>query len=246
MREDKLRIAFATPEYVTERNFDGGLANYINRVAKLLANLSHDVHVVTYSLTDETDFDHEGVAVHRVSRRGDWDFCNRATRYSFPTTFYWLSISTQIYRKLKQLHREQPFHLIQYPNYSFCGVFAIPLLRAAHVIRVSSYEPVWRAAGGVQKTPDTFFSDCLETLQYKLTRNVFAPSHTMSRMLTRNTGMSNVPVISSPVHLETQNWDYTVYNEFLKDKKYLLFFGRFQLHKGFHILAQALPRFLSR
>ena len=30
-----------------------------------------------------------------------------------------------------------------------------------------------------------------------------------------------------------------------RDKKYVLYFGRFQLHKGFHTLAQALPRFLG-
>jgi glycosyltransferase involved in cell wall biosynthesis len=31
----------------------------------------------------------------------------------------------------------------------------------------------------------------------------------------------------------------------LKGKKYLLFFGRFQLHKGFHTLAQVLPNVLA-
>jgi glycosyltransferase involved in cell wall biosynthesis len=32
----------------------------------------------------------------------------------------------------------------------------------------------------------------------------------------------------------------------LAGKKYLLFFGRFQLHKGVHILARALPQFFDR
>lgn len=34
MRLEPLGIAFATPEYVTEEYFDGGLGNYIHRVAK--------------------------------------------------------------------------------------------------------------------------------------------------------------------------------------------------------------------
>ncbi len=38
----------------------------------------------------------------------------------------------------------------------------------------------------------------------------------------------------------------TVYDQFLKNKKYVLYFGRFQLHKGFHTLAHALPHFLSQ
>lgn len=246
MRPDELRIAFATPEYVTERNFDGGLANYINRVAKQLADLSHDVHVVTHSLTDETTFEHEGVTVHRVKRKKDWAFCNRATRYSFPTTLYWLSISTQVYRKLRQLHSAQPFHLIQYPNYSLCGLFAILFLRATHVLRVSSYEPDLRAAGGLHKNLDSSLSDLLEVLQYKRAQNLFSPSQTMSRLLTKNTKMDNVPVIHSPFYVETDNWDHTLYDEFLKGKNYLLYFGRFQMQKGFHILAQALPRFLKQ
>jgi glycosyltransferase involved in cell wall biosynthesis len=55
-----------------------------------------------------------------------------------------------------------------------------------------------------------------------------------------------VRVIRTPFYVETLNWDTSVYDRFLKDKPYLLFFGRFQLHKGFHTLAQALPRVLRQ
>ena len=246
MRSGKLRIAFATPEYVTEKHFDGGLANYINRVARLLANLQHDVHVVTYSQKDEAEFEHEGVMVHRVRPRSVWSVFNRATRYSFPTTLHWLSISTQIYRKLKQLHRKQPFHLIQYPNYSSCGVFAIPFLRTTHVVRVSSSGPDWDGARGRAINFDLSLSERLEALQYRLTPNVFAPSHTMKTVLKQAGVVPDLPVIRTPFFVETDNWDYTVYDQFLKGKNYLLYFGRFQMQKGFHILAQALPRFLNQ
>src|SRR5262249_37770227 len=68
----KLRIAFVTPEYVTEDYFDGGLANYINRTSRLLAERGHDVHVVTLSRRDEKEFDHDGVMVHRVMLKPSW------------------------------------------------------------------------------------------------------------------------------------------------------------------------------
>lgn len=245
MRPDKLRIAFATPEYVTEKHFDGGLANYINRVAKFLVNLRHEVHVVTHSLIDEAEFEHEGVMVHRVRPKKIWAVCNRATRYSFANTLHWLSLSTQVYRKLKQLHRKHPFHLIQYPNYSSCGVFAIPFLRATHIVRASSYQPDWNEAGGRNRNVDSSLTERLEALQYRLTRNVFAPSHTMRSVLEKKAAVPDVPVIRSPFYVETDNWDHTVYDQFLKGKNYLLYFGRFQMQKGFHILAQALPRFLK-
>jgi glycosyltransferase involved in cell wall biosynthesis len=241
----KLRIAFATPEYVTEAHFDGGLANYINRVAKILVGDGHDVHVVTLSLKDEAEFDHNGVMVHRVMLKPLWHTLNRATRYSLTTTLHWLNFSTQAYRKLKQLHRQTPFHIIQYPNYSFCGLFSIPLLRAAHVVRASSYQPALNNASGVSRNFDSAVAERLEVLQYRLTKNVFAPSGAVQKLLSDKTRVSDARLIRPPFYLETNEWDNAVYERFLNGKKYALYFGRFQLHKGFHRLAQALPRFLN-
>jgi glycosyltransferase involved in cell wall biosynthesis len=242
---ETLRIAFATPEYVTEDHFDGGLANYINRIAKLLVDLGHDVHVVTLSLKNEDHFDHEGVMVHRVMLKPVWHTFNRLTRYSLTTTLHWLNFSTQAFRKLKQLHRQHPFHLIQYPNYSFCGLFSIPFLRSAHVVRASSYQPALNDASGVRNLDATLI-ERLEGLQYKLTRNVFAPSNAMQQTLAKKVRVRDARMIRTPFYVETREWDNTVYGQFLNEKKYALYFGRFQLHKGFHTLAQALPRFLSQ
>ena len=229
-----------------EDHFDGGLANYLNRVSRTLARAGHDVHVVTLSSKDEGEFEHEGVMVHRVTLRRGWQTINRLTRYSFPTTLHWLNFSAQMFRKLKQLHRKEPFHLIQYPNYSSCGVFSIPLLRAAHVVRASSFEPAWNDAAGIRRNFDTAVAERLEALQYRLTPNVYAPSAAMQTMLAKKASVGQARVIHSPFYIETREWDKTVYERFLKGKKYVLYFGRFQLHKGFHTLAQALPRFLER
>jgi glycosyltransferase involved in cell wall biosynthesis len=245
MPAQKLRIAFATPEFVTETHFDGGLANYLNRVSKKLAELGHDVHVVTHSLENEDEFHHEGVMVHRVMPKRAWHVVNRLTRYSLPTTLHWLNLSAQVYRKLKQLHRHTPFDVIQYPSYSSCGVFAIPLLRSAHIVRGSSYQPVWNDVAGLNGNFDSSLTARLEGLQYRLTRHVHAPSRGLQNMLANKMSVADVRLIRSPFYVETHDWDTTVYDQFLKGKRYALYFGRFQLHKGFHILARALPRFLS-
>ena len=245
MRTETLRIAFATPEFVTEDHFDGGLANYVNRVSKKLAALGHDVHVVTLSTKNEDEFDHDGVFVHRVMLKPGWHVLNRITRYYLPTTLHWLNFSTQTYRKLKKLHRRKPFNLIQYPNYSSCGLFSIPLLRTSHVVRASSYQPDWNSAAAPKQTVDSTLTDCLERLQYKLTPNVHVPSRTVQRLLvTRH--CANPRLIRTPFYIESPEWDTAVYDQFFKDKKYVLYFGRFQLQKGFHTLAQALPQFLNQ
>lgn len=232
-----MRIAFATPEFVTEPYFDGGLANYLNRVSRCLVQLGHDVHVVTLSTKNEDAFNHEGVMVHRVMLRPGWNALNYLTRCSLATTLHWLNFSAQTYRKLKQLHRRQPFDLIQYPNYSSCGLFSIPFLSTAHIVRASS-QPGWNIR--IKRNLDSALTESLEALQYKLTRNVHAPSRAIQKMLARDARL-----IRSPFYVETGDWDTTAYEQFFKGKQYVLFFGRFQLHKGFHTLAQALPRFLK-
>jgi glycosyltransferase involved in cell wall biosynthesis len=242
----KLRIAFATPEYVTENHFDGGLANYVHRVSKTLAQLSHDVHVVTLSQQNEAEFEHEGVMVHRVTLGRHWQRVNRLTRYFFPTSLHWLNFSAQVFRKLKQLHRSEPFDLIQYPNYSSCGVFAIPFLRATHVVRTSSYDPDCHDISGVKRNLDIAIAERLQALQYRLARNVHVPSFTTQKTLAAKAGIRDTRVIRSPFYVETPEWDTAIWERFLRDKEYVLYFGRFQLHKGFHTLVQALPAFLER
>jgi len=245
-RPDKLRIAFATPEYVTEQHFDGGLSNYLGRVSKILADLGHDVHVVTLSLQDDAELEHEGVMVHRLTLRRGWHALNRLTRYTLPTTLHWLNFSAQVYRKLKQLHQKEPFHLIQYPNYSSCGVFSIPFLRTTHVVRASSYDPACYDLGGLKRNLDLKIVELLQSLQYRLTQNVHVPSSTIQTVLSTKAGVRNARLIRTPFYIETHDWDASVYERFLKGKRYVLYFGRFQLHKGFDTLVQALPRFFEQ
>jgi glycosyltransferase involved in cell wall biosynthesis len=237
----RLRIAFITPEFVTEDHFDGGLANYLNRLTGTLADQGHDVHVVTLSHKDQAEFVRNGVTVHRVMLKPLWRAVNRITRYTFPTTLHWLNFGAQAHRKLKQLHRRKPFHLIQYPNYSFCGLFSIPLLRSAHVVRASSFAP---DMNGSKHNLDSALVARFEALQYKLARNVYAPSRSMQKTLAEKLKLEP-QLIRTPFYVETDQWDSSVYDQFLKGTKYVLYFGRFQLQKGFHVLARALPQFLS-
>ncbi|MFN2511709.1 MAG: glycosyltransferase family 4 protein [Pyrinomonadaceae bacterium] len=243
---EPLRIAFATPEYVTEAYFDGGLANYIHRVAKALADMGHDIHVLTFSEIDEAEFEHDGVSVHRITGGKCGPLLNRLTRHRLTMTPPFLDLSVRVYRKLRWLNSQQPFHLVQFPNYSCCGLVSMVCLSVPHVLRASSYQPAWNDAAGVKRKLDSRMMECLERLQFRLSRYIYAPSYAVQRMLSKEARLPRVRVIRTPFYVETRDWDNSVYDRFLKGKKYLLFFGRFQLHKGFHTLAQALPRVLEQ
>lgn len=246
MEREPLRIAFATPEYVTEEYFYGGLANYTHRVAKALAERGHDVHVVTLSEIDGAEFEHEGVHVHRVMAGRAATRFNEWTRHRLGLTARYLDLSHQVYRKLRGLHALKPFRLAQFPNYSLCGLMSMLWLGVPHVLRASSYQPELNECLGVRRSPDARAVELLEALQFRLSPHVYAPSHTLRRTLEARGGVRDVRVIHSPFYPETEEWDDSVYERELRGKEYLLFFGRFQLHKGFHTLADALPQFLER
>jgi glycosyltransferase involved in cell wall biosynthesis len=245
MQPGSLRIAFATPQYVTEERFDGGIAQYLHRVAKALAAMGHDIHIVTLSKIDETEFEHEGVTVHRVMASKAWPHINRLTRYRLTTTTYQLDLSVRVYRKLKQLNAK-PFDLMQVPNASYCGLVSTFLLRVPHVLRASSYRPTHNDFAGIARKLDARMVEFLERLQFSLSRHIFAPSQSLRQMLAEEAGLERARVIRTPMYVETRDWDRSIHDQFLKNKKYLLFFGRFELRKGFHVLAQALPRFLAQ
>ena len=121
-----------------------------------------------YEAFQKGEIERSGVMVHRVMLNPVWYAFNRVARYSLTTTLYWLNFSTQVFRKLKQLHRQSPFHLIQHPSYSFCGLFSIPFLRAAHVVRASSYQPALNDAAGVKRNLDSALNERLEALSMLL------------------------------------------------------------------------------
>lgn len=241
-----MRLAFITPEFVTEPYFSGGLANYVHRVTQALAAGGHDVHVVTASSADGADFDKDGVRVHRVQIGALPLWYQRLTRRRLKNTGRWLKFSYLGCRKLRQLHRQKPFDVVQAANLYACGLFTLLRLGAPNVTRISSYRRCVNELSGVRRNADTIVMEWLEWLQMRLCRHNYAPSFFAQRMLVEKAGIKGVEVIRAPFFVETPQQDPSAYEQHLQGKEYLLFFGRFQMHKGAHILGQALPTVLER
>lgn len=119
-------------------------------------------------------------------------------------------------------------------------------LGVPHVLRASWYEPAWNDSDRLRRNLDSSIVAFLERFQFNLSPHIYAPSLRLQKMLIERAGLKSVRQIPSPFFLECHNWDYSVHNKLTKGKKYLLFFGRFEVRKGFHALAQALPIFLQQ
>ena len=241
-----MRIVFVTTEYITNKDqFNGGLGNYLYRVAKALVSLGHDVNIIVLA-ENKNKFNHDGIQVYNLLTSDLTRLLlNRLTRYRIVQTLNCLDFSFQAYRKLMQLHKQKPFDIVQFPDWDACGLISSFLLPIPQVVRISGCRAFWKEKEYVNL--DERIMEWFELLQLRQNKHIYSPSYLLKQLLENETKITNVDVIRTPFYIENTNWDLSIYNDHLKDKKYLLFFVRLnQRIKGFHILAKALPSVLEK
>jgi glycosyltransferase involved in cell wall biosynthesis len=238
-----MRIAFVTPEYVTERNFDGGLANFLGRICPALVRMGHEAVVVV--ATDRAgDKVRDGVEIHQVVvNRSVSSWMNRLTRRRAPTATRWILQSWALNRACARLHRKRPFDLIQYASYTATGLFRLTGVPA--VVRISSYESARQEAYDLKPTPDRRLMAHLDETAVRKADAVFGPSYVVAEKVERETGRT-VEVIESPFLPPTERSDPRPYLDLLEGQKFLLFFGTLGVLKGVLTIAEVLDPLLGK
>jgi len=235
-----MRIAFVTAEYVTEKNFSGGLANYIHRLSLSLIRLGHRPIVVVVSDRNES-FVSDGVEVHRVREDGriPWvGILSRLTLGRYYSALFLLRRSRRLNAKVGELHEREPIAIVQFPHLGGLGIFRPRLIPS--VVRLSSYTPLWKLHGEYDAMDPRVLRDQerLEDRGLRLADAVFGPSEAVAAAVEKDIGKP-VAVIETPFLMDAPVLDDTVYRELLQDKEYILFVGRFSPAKGFVTLADA-------
>ncbi len=245
-----MRIAFVTPEYTTEDSYSGGLANYLGRMATSLADQGHDVHVFTKSFAANEVLQDRGVSVHRViplwDRKMRIDRIDRLAPRSLYAPYQDLKAAWSLWKRWKQAHREQPFHVVQVANVLAVGLFFRRARGVPVVTRLSSYRPAWDTAAGVRMNRSVRMRWRMEKIAIRGTRHVYAPTHFVARLTEENYGVPNIRVIETPFYQEVPSPDLSVYRQHCDGKPYVLFFGRMTQMKGVHLLADVLPDLMDR
>ena len=240
-----MHIGFVTPQFVTPETYKGGPGFYVYRWARGLVSQGHDVHVLVYSRAARADVDFEGMQVHYLPLPG---FVYRLRKLSrLDRSLRYLGFSFLVYRKLWQLNHQQPLDIVHFINWELGGLVSLILLRKMpSVLNILSYLPALSRYMFPVPTADNRAVLMLERLQMRLAKHIMVPSHLLRRIVVSEEGLSDVSVVHPAFYIEVEEWDESLYNERLKGKDYLLFFGHFRPYKGVHILARALPRFFER
>jgi glycosyltransferase involved in cell wall biosynthesis len=236
-----MRIAFVSPEFITEHNYDGGLANYLSRVTAALANLGHQVTVVVRSTVDE-EFSWNGVRVRRVAIGGPPLYFLNALLRDIRVPLDWLWQSWKINRVLNDMHCREHFDVVQYASYTAPGLFR--LRGTATVVRLSSYEPLLQEAAGLEPSLARRLQAVLEQIALKRADGVYSPSYLVAQAAMQNVRRS-VAVIESPFMASDTELDEQPYRDLLAGRRYLLFFGSIGLLKGIGTIATIIRTLLD-
>lgn len=241
-----LRIAFVTPEYVTEENFSGGLANYLHRVSLSLLALGHDPAVIVSSGRNES-FRQGDIEVHRVKVEPGVlpRAIGRLTSYRYTASLGFLRTSYVLNRRVREIHAACPVSLVQYPHLGGIGFFRLG--QVPSVVRLSSYTPLWRLHGEYDHMPPLVLrqQEMWERRGLMRADAVFGPCREVAAVVARDLGKP-VDVIETPFLMDTDKWDESVYAEHLKGKRYLLYVGRFSIAKGLVAIAESIRELLGR
>jgi glycosyltransferase involved in cell wall biosynthesis len=243
-----MRIAFITPEFVTEPSYSGGLANYLGRVTVALAEQGHEVHVFTRS-TENEQIEFRGVTIHRVvplwDRRMILDHLDPLVPKIFYDPYQDFKAAWCLWQRWQSIHQAIQFDIIQVANVMAVGLFFRWETKTSVVTRMSCYRPFWDAAAGIQPTAGVKLRWFIERLAVTGTRYLYAPTYFVAGQVQKGYGIPHVGVIETPFFLEQPTSDTSIFEQY-EGKPYLLFFGRMTQMKGVHILAQALPEVLRQ
>lgn len=238
-----MQIIFITPEYVTENNFDGGLANYLYRVCVSLVEFGHKPVIIVGSNKDEKIV-HDGVTVYKVNVGNS---CLNVIKKLFPPTIgetiQWIVQSKKLNMKLKELCKYGKLDLVQYTSYTATALFANKKIPS--IVRISS---VQKLMDEKNDRPANWIRNVLYFLELKALKKgkkLICPSKLISNEIQRITSRK-VDVVEGPYNHRSEQEDQQPYNDLLQNKKYLLFFGTLCLLKGVKIIAEILSVLLSR
>jgi glycosyltransferase involved in cell wall biosynthesis len=241
---DRLSVGFLTPEYVTPEQPDGGIANYLRKVAWELAERGHHATVFVWSRQDRHR--EEGkIRVIEVKIPGE---SNLPQQIRFRLERVLPAI--KLYRAAKKMekavwscHDSTPFSILQTSSYKAPGFTLRRNNRIPLVCRVSSYTPQVRSAFGATRGFAEYLSDWFEIRQALDADAAFAPSKFVAQTFERFEGI-HLEVLRTPLPEKNNEFDPTLFESRFAGLTYILFLGSLSKIKGVDLFANAIPEVL--
>jgi glycogen synthase len=241
----KMRIAFLTTEFITESVFAGGLGNYLFRTALALKQKHGYSPIIFVRSEKDEHLVHHGIDVIRVQPHTPrWvKILDLLTLRKLTGVLAQISVSRTLWNKVLEEHRREKIDLVQATSYDATNICATKQIPS--VVRISSFEPLWRKAYKKKLTLKQRLTEFLEVKAMKAACNVYAPSKVIAHAV--QTAIHRPVAAIEPVFVNDSGpLDFGFFKKNLMGKKYLLFFGTIGAMKGCNEIAKILHPLLDK
>lgn len=228
----KMNICFISKEYPPETH-GGGIGTYTYNMALALTKLGHTVHVITSTQNSEQTYLDSGVWVHRLK-----------SRRINPKELWLMKNSYSVAKKISKIECE--FDIVQASEFESEAFWPSFKKKAPLITRLSTpYFLIEELNGKVFFGPRPFFN-WMERKQTLRSDGIFTSTRALAKIVIdrweiepeRVEIIPNSVDVSRVIQLGGKNKPVP---EIVKNKDFLLYFGRLEERKGIPVLAAALP-----
>lgn len=254
-----MHLVIVTCELANMQHSSGGLASFTANLARIFRSNGHKVTIVLATTRKEENVFDEGISIRNIYlEKSLWDSFNYIAKIfssiemkkqdEIRKAIVNIYKSERVEQEIRSIDAVEKIDMIH-----VCSLCALSLgldNRIPYVVRISSFTNICSGAdlpnGHIDyEENDPTIKEELENRAMKRARYVISPSNLMAEIAQKYLGI-NPTVIESPFLLDTNNWDYSVYNSLMKEKKYIIHYGRLSYFKGTHVVAQIAKRLLEK
>jgi glycogen synthase len=240
-----MRIAFLTPEFITDYYDGGGLGNYLSKVTKCLTLLGHTPEVFVSSPLEPRLISHEGIRVERVPI-----FTNSAVskiidkfakllgrNQDVPLAVNWLRRAFSLAEAMERRHSGFPFDAVQSADLFASGIAVRSNNKRTHVVRCSSAVDLYNQVD-MDDSRKAKLRVLLERAAIKRADLVYAPSQYIANYYQQSLGL-DVKVVRPPV---LRDFDLISARPDFLPERFFVHYGQLIRRKGTFWLVNALKK----
>jgi glycosyltransferase involved in cell wall biosynthesis len=231
-----MKICHISLEYPPETGW-GGIGTYTYNISHALAELGHEVHVITQAVKLEHDYLDEKVIVHRIRKR-----YLPIPLIRDPLTFF--AHSYKIYRWFRKSGFE--FDVIEVPEWRAEGVINSLISNTPIITRLHTPLFMVNRLSCKQETPADKIVNFLERTQTINSVGITSPTEALKREVVAAWGVDASRITVIPNGINVKRIRSAKIKHDLQGLDYLVYVGRLEPRKGVHVLAKALPGIFER
>lgn len=254
-----MHIVFVTTELAADHHPSGGLGSFSANIAKIFSKHGHKVTVILASVKEENVTMDDNIHLHTLYiKKPLWNCFNQAAKALAIFTkenrdeirIFLINLykGRQVKRAIRGINKREKIDMIHFCNH---GALSLSVdKKIPYVVRISSFLNIYNG-GANQPNGSTRYEDNRLSIRDRLEDHalrkadyVISPSYLIAGIARENLGL-NPKVIESAFVLNKGEWDYEIYNKLLKDRKYIIHYGRLSYFKGTHIVADMAKALLE-